>query len=254
MNPLCLLPLLFAFAPDAPEPAVAKGLVVHEWGVFRVHEDSEVANADIRAEWDSQPAFIYGNISGRVVPVNWGPAEFRRQPVVFFHSPQPLTVRMIIDFPGGMPGVWWPGTMSPASRGTVKPVIGTALDWQLHLKEAPPGRRPQHNGLREVPKGNWVETMRAVQCDEVYAIFGQGPLDLDREKFVFYDGIFPQGKWLRVTVDKNHVSLLSRVAHPVHDVTVIDRRSDGKVRVGRLPKLDAGAEVKDVAFVEVERA
>ena len=82
---------------------MAKALVVQEWGVFHVDEDSEVANADVRAEWDSQPAFIYGNISGRVVPVNWGPAEFRRKPVVFFHSPQPLTVRMIIDFPGGKP-------------------------------------------------------------------------------------------------------------------------------------------------------
>ncbi len=253
MNLLSLLPLLSGVAVAADEPPVHKGLVVHEWGIFRVHEDEEMANADARAEWDSLPSWMYGNVSGRTLPVNWGPLEIRRQPVVFFHAPQPLALRMRIDFPGGIPGVWWPGTQSPATRGTVRPAVGTALDWQLHLKQAPPGRSPQHKGLREVPKGNWVESMRAVNCDEVFASFGQGPIDVDREKFVFYDGIFPRGKWLHIKVEKDRVSLLSQVAHPVHDVTVIDRRGEGKVRIGRLAKLDAGAEVKSVEFVEIER-
>ena len=254
MNVLCLLPLLGGIAPSAPDAAVQKGLVVHEWGIFRVHEDAEVANADVRAEWDDLPPFMYGNVSGRVLPVNWGPSEIRRRPVIFFHSPQPLDVRLRIDFPGGVPGVWWPGTQFPATRGTTRPAIGTALEWQIHLKEPPPGRRPQHNGLREVPKGHWMEKMRAVQCDEVYSIFGQGPIDVDREKFVFYDGLFPHGKWLRVTVMKDRVELLNRVTHPVHDVTVIDRRGDGKVRVARLAQLDAGETVKAVPFVEIDRA
>ncbi len=253
MNPLYLLPLLAGIAPAAPEPAVAKGLVVHEWGVFRVHDDAEMANADARAEWDSLPPFMYGNVSGRVLPVNWGRLEIRRRPVIFFHAPEPLALALRIDFPGGIPGVWWPGTLSPAAQGTVRPAIGTALVWQLQLKQPPPGARPQNAGYREVPKGHWVEQMRAVQCDDVFATFGQGPIDVDREKFVFYDGIFPQGKWLRITVEKDKVALHSQVKHPVHDVTVIDRRGDGKVRIGRVAKLDAGAEVKAVEFVEVER-
>jgi hypothetical protein len=252
MNLLSLLPLLSAVAP-ADVPAVHKGLVVHEWGVFRVHDDVEVANADARAEWDSLPPFMYGNVSGRTLPVDWGPLEIRRRPVIFFHSPDPVAVSVHLDFPGGMPGVWWPGTRTPVTRGTRRPAVGTALEWQLFLKEPPPGRRPQHNGLREVPKGHWIEQMRAVKCDEVYALFGDGGIDVDHEKFVFYDGLFPQGKWLRIKVEKERVSLLSQVKHPVHDVTVIDRRGDGKVRVGRLATLDAGAEAK-VEFKEVERA
>ena len=47
---------------------IAKGLVVHEWGVFRVNEDADFANADLRAEWDGLPEFVYGHIKGRVVP------------------------------------------------------------------------------------------------------------------------------------------------------------------------------------------
>ena len=255
MNLLFLLPLLTCNTVAAEPPAASqKNLVVHEWGVFRIHDDVEMANADARAEWDSLPRFMYGQVSGRVVPINWGASEIRRRPVVFFHSPQPVSLRMRIDFPGGMPGVWWPGTHSPARLGNTRPTIGSALEWNLRVKEALPGQKPQHNGFREVPKGHWIEQMREVKCDEVYAIFGEGPIDVDREKFVFYDGLFPQGKWLRVKVEKDRVSLLSQVKHPVHDVTVIDRRGDGKLRVGRLANLDAGAEIKAVEFVEMDRA
>jgi hypothetical protein len=123
----------------------------------------------------------------------------------------------------------------------------------MRLKEAPPGRRPRYTDLREVPKGHWVEAMRAVKCDEVFAIFGDDARDVDRERFVYYDGIFPQGKWLKVRVEKGQVSLLNRVKFPVHDVTVIDRRGNGKVKVARIAKLDAGAEVKAVEWTEVER-
>ena len=251
MNCVCLL--LSGLALGADAAPVQKGLVVHEWGVFYIHDDAEVANADARGEWDDLPKFMYGHIIGRDIPVNWGRTEIRKQPVVFFHTPQALAVKMRIDFADGMPGVWWPGTRSPAALGTNRPKIGSHLEWQLHLKEAPPGRRPQHNGYREVGKGHWVEAMRAVKCDEVYAVFGDGSLDVDREKFVYYDGIFPQGKWLKVGVEKDRVALTSRVKFPVHDVTVIDRRGDDKVKVGRIDKLDAGAEVKELKWTEVER-
>jgi hypothetical protein len=254
MSLLYLLPLLTGFPQVPSEVPVAKDLVVHEWGVFRVHEDVAIANADARAEWDDLPKFMYGNISGRVVPVNWGALEIRRRPIVFFHAKQPVALHMRIDFPGGMPGVWWPGTRLPAKLGNTKPTIGTALEWQLQLKEPPPGRRPQNNNFRDVAKGHWIEQMRTVQADDVFSIFGDGPIDVDREKFVFYDGIFPQGKWLRINVEKDRVSLQSQVKHPVHDVTVIDRRGAGKVRVARLAKIDAGVEVKGLEFKEIDRA
>jgi hypothetical protein len=211
----------------------------------------DVANADVRAEWDALPAFMYGHIAGRDLPVNWGRTEIRRKPVVFFHAPRAMPVRLTIDFPGGVPGIWWPGTSSPATQGTVRPKVGTALQWDLFLKEVPPGRRPQYNGLRPTPKGNWVEQLRGVKCDEIYSVFGEGGLDVDREKFVFYDGLFPQGKWLRIDVEKDRVRLVNRVKHAVLDVTVIDRRDAKKVRVGRIAKLDAGAEVKAVEWTEV---
>jgi hypothetical protein len=250
---LRLLPLLSGLALAADDGPVHKGLVVHEWGVFYVHGDEETANADARGDWDDLPRFMYGQISGRDLPVDWGRLELRKQPVIFFHCPDAAALRLFIDFPGGLPGVWWPGTRSPAARGTRRPAVGERLDWQLRLRETPPGQAPEHNGFQPVPKGHWVEAMRAVDCADVYAVFGEGSLDVNREKFVYYDGIFPQGKWLKINVDKDRVGLRSQVKFPVYDVTVIDRRGDGKVKVGRLAQLDGGAEVKAVEWAEVER-
>jgi hypothetical protein len=248
-----LLPLLSGLTLAAADPPVQKGLVVHEWGVFYIHDDPEIANADARGEWDELPKFMYGHISGRDLPVNWGVIEVRKQPVVFFHTPKPVALRMRIDFPGGMPGVWWPGTRSPAAQGTRRPAVGTSLEWQIQLREPPAGRRPPNENYHKVPKGHWVERMRAVEANDVFAVFGDDVHDVDREKFIYYDGIFPQGKWLKILVDKDRVSLRSQVKFPVHDVTVIDRRGDGKVKVARVEKLDAEAEIKEVKWEQIDR-
>src|SRR5260370_42499203 len=87
-----------------PQPAddpVKKGLEVHEWGVFRVHDDVEMANADMRGEWGSLPKFFYGQTAGRALPSNpERQYELVTKPVVFFHAPEPLNFELRINFPG----------------------------------------------------------------------------------------------------------------------------------------------------------
>src|SRR5262249_56424811 len=95
---------------------VQKGLVVHEWGVFRVHNDMELANADMRAIWEGLPKFVYGQVTGRSLPRHWHNVEIVDRPVIFFHAAQPVECELRIDFPRGMPGVWWPGSQRPAIR------------------------------------------------------------------------------------------------------------------------------------------
>ena len=70
-------------------------------------------------------------------------------------------------------------------------------------------------------------------------------------KFIYYDGLFPQGKWLKIGVAKDRVSLTSQVKHPVFDITVVDRRGD-KVRVGRVAQLAAGETINDLEFAEAD--
>src|SRR5687768_5478353 len=137
--------VLLSFVQDSHAQTAKKGFVVHEWGVFRVNTDSDFANADLRAEWDDLPEFVYGGIKGRNVPQHWGAVEARRRPIIFFHAEQPLTVRLQIDFPGGQAGVWFPATQSPAVYGLQKqPEAATSLVWELGIKACPNGWMPKN--------------------------------------------------------------------------------------------------------------
>ncbi len=226
----------------------ANGLAVHEWGVFRVNEDADFANADLRAEWDDLPAFAYGLIKGRAVPQHWGAAETRLRPIIFFHAQQPIVVRLKIDFPGGMPGVWFPATEKPAVFGLEQqPKTGDSLEWNLGIKQCPNGWTPKQPSVPEVSDKHWISRIRQVKSDEVFARFSPNPLDVEREKFVYYDGIFPQRRWLKIAVGKDRISLTSQVKHLVYDITAVDRRGD-VIRVSRVARLEAGETIAELPF------
>jgi hypothetical protein len=238
---------------QAPQPAI-KGLVVHEWGVFRVNEDAEFANAALRAEWDNLPPFIHGFIKGRSVPQHWGAIEPRLRPIIFFHAEQAVRVRARIDFPGGMAGVWYPATEKPAVYGQEKqPKVGGSLEWSLGVKQCPEGWQPKSAAPLEVVDKHWFTRIRQVKADEIFANYSPNHADVERERFIYYDGLFPQGKWLKVTIDKERISITNRVKHPVFDLTMVDRRDDN-VRVARIAKMDAGQTIKEVEFAAVESA
>ncbi len=255
MNRFAISTLVAAFAISTPTPAAeptAKGLAVHEWGVFRVSEDAGFANAALRATWDGLPEFVYGHIKGRIVPQHWGAFEERNRPIIFFHAQDPVRVRVKVEFPGGMAGVWYPATDKPAVFGDQKqPKMSTALEWNLAVKQLPKGWLPKRPAPIPVPDKHWFERLRQVKSDEIFAGFSPNPRDVEREKFIYYDGLFPHEKWLDIKVESQKVTLTSRVKHPVFDVTVVDRRSE-KVRVGRLAKLDAGAVNQEVVFTDVD--
>ncbi len=231
---LFLLPF-GAFAADA------KKLSVHEWGVFRIHDDLDMANASVRSTWDGLPPFVHGHIRGRSVPQHWGALEERDRPILFFHADSPVEVTVRVQFPGGMPGVWWPGTEEPALFGNQKqPPVGDHLLWRLGVKQPPRMWYPKTPAPPEVEKGHWFERLREVKSDEIFASFGPGGRYVEREKFLYYDGLFPQGRWVKIEVSPEKLNLTNRVKHPLYDVTVIDRRADDKVRIGRLALLEPG--------------
>jgi len=242
--------------PAAGRP-VAKGLVMHEWGVFTVANDVALANADMRAEWDGLPKFVHGQLKGRDFPRTVDNPQLMdvSKPVLFFHCPQEAEVDLKVDFPGGMPAVWWPGTRSSAVNWPRR-----TLDWHLHLKDAPKKDEPAA-GQRAVDGGHWMSTLRVVKADDVFAVVGEAPDDVprgraapfyEREKFVYYDGLVPRGKWVEIAVAGDKVSVNNRAKHPVFDLTVVDRRS-AHVRVARLARLDAQAKVPALEFREADK-
>jgi hypothetical protein len=251
MKPIATLLAVLFFGAQALG-AAPKNLVVHEWGVFRVNEHAAMANADLRAVWDTLPPFVYGHVRGRQVPQHWGAVEIRDKPILFFHADGPGQFAVKVEFPGGMPGVWWPGTQVPALEGIEQqPAVGKLLQWDLSVKQPAAGWRPKTPAPPPVEKGHWFEGLRQVNADEIFARFGPGGHYIEREKFLYYDGLFPQGKWLKVEVSGDKIELTSRIKHAVFDVTIVDRRQDDKARVGRLEKLEAGAKA-DVVFADAD--
>jgi hypothetical protein len=236
--------LLLAAAPEVnPEPPL-KGFAVHEWGVFSVTHDLTYANADRRAELEELPKFMYGQMTTRELPKHFIPRRVRK-PVVFFHAPGPLTVEFRVAFAEGLPLVWWPATEAPSidDGASLQPVNlppARELFWRLHL-DKPPYQVGKPAELKEVGTGHWVKALREVKADNVFVEVGQRGVELERERFVYYDGLIPRGKGAAITVEKGRVSLTNEAKHPLYDVTVVDRRTPDKPRVARVAKLDAGA-------------
>jgi hypothetical protein len=240
----CLL-----WAADAQEPtdAPVKGFLIHEWGVWRLHDDVNVANADLRAEWDGLPAFVYGQTMRRDFPRHWQLPKVVKKPVLFFHAPKPLRVDVRVEFSGGMPAVWWPGTVNPGHHDngvgqfrTIPERPVRYLEWKLHLKE-PLWTNPQVAERKSPDKGHWFEELREVKCDQVYAEVGDYNIGLEREKFVYYDGLLSGLKEVVIRVGKEQAALKNEAKFPVFDAWVIDRRDPDRPRVGRRQRLDGGA-------------
>jgi hypothetical protein len=263
---VCMIALSTGLTVEEP---ICKGLEVHEWGVFGVNDDRELANADMRAEWAALPKFVFGQTVGRNLPINQLQNYTVLKPVVFLHSPQPLALEIRVDFPGGAPAVWWPRTVYPAQELDLCPGDGTKkvafrhLEWHVEVKEPPKGQKSNAQPLT-VDKGHWIETLRAVKADDVFTKTNDGEYrgfikegkglpdsQYERERFIYYDGLAPIGKRLAVTVEKNTVSVANRVKHSLFDVTVVDRRTPDHTRVARLAKLEAGDKATELDFAEV---
>jgi len=226
------------------------GLMVHEWGVFRVYEDEETALQAMRAEWEGLPKFIYGvKELNRNMPYR-GAVD---KPVIYLHSPQPMTVDLKVSFAKGQAMVWYPATVTPNSEARDT----RTLHWKLYLKEFPKeGRFPRPPAgfqAADVPGDHWYARLRDVDAAE---LFSQGSdtrvgATWDREKFVYYDGVVPAPKCLEVVFRDDTIGVKSLGDFPVHDLFVIDRRQPDKVRVARRDEVASKAELADLAMKEV---
>src|SRR5439155_12925794 len=90
-----------------------------------------------------------------------------------------------------------------------------------------------------------MQKLRDVKCDDVFVSVGQRNSGMEREKFVYYDGLLPRVKALAIKIEKDRVSLKNEEKFTAFDIWVVDNRDLAKPRLGRLPRLDAGA-AKDV--------
>ncbi len=123
-----------------------------------------------------------------------------------------------------------------------------SLSWRVQLK-SPEAVKVQPMAL---PKGHWMAALRDVKADDVF-INQPYSGGLQKERFIYYDGLIPSPKAGFVIVTGDNVAIKNQAKYPLHDVTVVDLRDVRKIRVARLEKLDAGSEVKQVTFVEADQ-
>jgi hypothetical protein len=222
-----------------------QGFLIHEWGVWRIHDDMELANADMRTQWNELPDFVYGQTTTREFPRHW---DFREtkvlKPVLFLHAQIALTAELRVDFPTGVPAVWWPATEKPLYQGGDLSIVpkkpARSLEWKVFLKQSLRLEQgmPEYHKL---PKSHWMQTLRHVKCDDVFVSVGERNSTFEREKFIYYDGLLPRVNALAIQIDKENISLKNQEKFTVHDVWVVDNRDAARRRIGRLPRLDAGA-------------
>lgn len=234
--------------PEAASPPGGpprKGFAVHEWGVFTVYADVETANVDVRHKWADLPEFVFGRTPQRVEPY-CGPVL---KPVIHFHTEESFDFPLDMGLPGGRAAVWWPAAeryVHPKTKAETLQFRGSTRTYR-----AQGGREP---GLETVPDGHWFEAFRKVGAATLFVSGGRTravPGHVwHRENFLFYDGLLPAPDCVRVRIEGGKVLLDSRVDHAVFDVTLLDRREAGKVRVARWEKLAPRAEGVAAEFVE----
>lgn len=238
---------LVAFWPSADhfssaQPAPVKGLAVHEWGVVSVYTDLELANADARDEWAGLPKFVYGQVDDREQPVI---QEIAKAPVIYFHAPRQMYLNVQVQFPGGRPAVWWPASNNAfrqQGQAVAEGAPPNGLQWTVDVKSTQAANvKPM-----TLPKGHWMEALRAVKADDVLVQY-RGP---QLERFIYYDGMIKAPKGLAVGVKGDTISLHSQAKHLLHDVTVVDLRNLRKIRTAHVDKMEPGAEIKEVKLIE----
>ena len=85
----------------------ASDLVVHEWGTFLGMNGSDGTSLDgMYHEEHALPGFVHGRARDQLrMPMMLLKGE---TPVIYFYTPQPLRVRVGVDFPQGIWTHWYP--------------------------------------------------------------------------------------------------------------------------------------------------
>ena len=239
---------------DGPirDPAGVQGYAVHEWGVFTIHPDLEMANAALAAEWAGCPRELY-----RTEPPNLRNLPWRgtvKKPIVYFHwqadgPPPEKGVAMKVRFPDGRPVIWWPASEEGAGTAPPGKEVTDSLSWRLYLRNEPKAHGPAGARPRTpaVAADHWYAQARKVKAEPVFAYGGHSRLGtaIDAEQFVYYDGLMTPLAFLKSRRTATGDLVLDNTApYPLHDLWCVDHTGDKRTgpgpRLARVPLVPVG--------------
>ena len=195
----------FSTTPIAQTRTVDPTLTAHEWGTF-----TSVAGSDGQAvEW--RPLDLRTDLPGFVEHLNF--VAFKQglrstvrmeTPVLYFYSPQELTLSVQVAFPSGLITEWYPHASTPAhNRGAddaalfAKHVANGQVAWNsVHVQPGWRGEFPREATPRS-KFGIDVDLKGAEAASHYYAAreTSSAPLEVStpdgeqHEKFLFYRGV-----------------------------------------------------------------
>lgn len=260
-------------------PAGQADLEVHEWGVFTLFNDLQVAREDRRAEWGGLPDFFYRQLPER--RLRWAPAGWNK-PIIYFYTSRPgLGVKVEVGFGDGLPVVWWPACAAPLddtvrapATPAPRPPVFRFLTWEATLGDPTPapgggsiGAKPGWVKATEfpLPDGCWLKDARlpaAAPVTVTGSTVQRGAPWLtsrqETERFLYYDGLVPAPDYLRCRgAGTSDVTLRNAAAFAVGPVFVIDRRlpaSKAPIQIAVIEKPIAPGEEVTVPLKEVPAA
>jgi hypothetical protein len=210
--------------------------VAHEWGTFTSVQGADGAqmvwNPFIPAEL---PRFVYDRNNAFGVEMlllkrNTSAKQRLETPVIYFHSPQALTVDVSIQFPQGSVTEWFPYGLVPK---LAKPNL-PALEWK-GVKVVPRGSRAAKGLEAKIPReanGSHYYAAREATADYVIAP-GKAKGKTEVEKLLFYRGIGNFDAPLMVTLpssDEGRLLLLNTGTETLRDLFLVQVQ-DGKMAV-----------------------
>jgi hypothetical protein len=259
-GPAAAVPASVAAQADGPirNPAGVQGYAVHEWGVFTIHPDLEMANAALAAEWADCPRELY-----RTEPPNLRNLPWRGgvdKPIVYFHwdgeqPPPEQGLKMKVRFPDGRPVIWWPASEEGAGAAPAGLEVTDSLSWRLFLRKPPEGHGPAGAGPRTPPVAHdhWYAQARTVKAEPVFSYGGHNRRGtfIDAEQFVYYDGLMKPLAFLEARrTPAGAIVLDAKAPYPLHDLWCIDRTGNS-AKLARVPLVPPGEQTLDLDWKTV---
>jgi hypothetical protein len=259
-EPTAAVPAPVAAQADGPirAPAGVKGYAVHEWGVFTIHPDLEMANEALAAEWADCPKELY-----RTEPPNLRNLPWRGgvdKPIVYFHwdgeqPPPEQGLKMKVRFPDGRPVIWWPASEEGAGAAPAGQEVTDSLSWRLFPRKPPEahgsaGERPR---TPRVAADHWYAQARTVKAEPVFSYGGHNHIGtfIDAEQFVYYDGLMTPLAFLKARRTPAGAIVLDATApYPIHDLWCIDRTGNS-AKLARVPLVPPGEKTLDLDWKTV---
>jgi hypothetical protein len=253
---IAALALLVAPAAAGAKEGEPPPYDVHEWGTFTSFEGSNGGGVEgLQHEEEGLPAFVYSRAEVRECPLRAVgykglevPVDHVTQkmetPVLYFHAPSALRVRVRVDFVGGLISQWYPVSdlLGPPEGKPedgaldLRTVKRSFLQWDVDVL----GDRAERPA--EVPEADaalpW-SLARRVDASWLRTVPRKGPERMgptEAERYLFYRGLgtFSLPHSVRAERGANSVFFNESNAHEVPAAYALEIRQDGAIRWTRV--------------------